>query len=64
MARIKIEEVIQHLDHDMKRALEAAVRETIPDAQFDRQRLFKAFVRKVRLKCNTWESVPDNYVDD
>jgi len=64
MARIKIEEVIDHLDYDLKRALEAAVKETIPNAQFDRQRLFKSFVKQVRRKCGTWENVPDGYVDN
>jgi len=64
MARVKIEEIIYHLDRDMKRALEIAVNEEIPNAQFDRNRLFKAFLRGVRRKCGTWENVPSHYVDD
>lgn len=63
MARIKIEDIVEHLDYELKRALEAAARDAIPDAEIDRQRLFKAFVKQVRKKCSTWETVPDHTVD-
>lgn len=63
MARIKPDEVVDHLSSEMKRALEAAVLEVLPDAEFDRNELFRAFKRAVRRKCSTWERVPDQYVD-
>ncbi len=63
MAQVDIEEIIESLDYDMKRALEAAVHDVLPDATFDRNKLFRAFVRAVRRKCSTWENVPDQYVD-
>jgi len=63
MARIKPEECIDHLDTDIRNALEAAVRETIPGATFDKYQLFRAFKRAVGRKCNTWERVPGAYVD-
>jgi hypothetical protein len=64
MAKIKIEEVIDHLDTDVRRALADAVKETIPSANFDEYSLFRAFKRSIRRRCRTWENVPDNYVDD
>ena len=64
MARVKIEEVIDHLDSEMRSALEAAVNEALrADGTFDRYDLFRAFKRAVGRKCNTWERVPDHYVD-
>ena len=63
MARVKIEDVIDHLDHDMKRALEDAVRGIMPDADIDRNRLFREFRKAVGRKCSTWESVPDRYIE-
>ncbi len=63
MARVKIEDLIDSLDHDVRRALEEAVKQVIPDAQFDTRTLFKAFVRAVGRKCNTWERVSDSYVE-
>ncbi len=62
MAKIKIESVIEHLDTDIRRALEDAVNHTIIDIQFDRNVLFREFVRAVGRKCQTWANVPDNCV--
>jgi hypothetical protein len=63
MARVKIEGVIEHIDHDLRRALSDAVNEVIPDVQFDEYELFRAFSRAVGRKCNTWESVPDHLIE-
>ncbi len=62
MAQVKIEEIVDHLSHEMQRALEDAVRQTIPDVDFNSQTLFRNFVRAVSHKCSTWERVPDHYV--
>lgn len=63
MARIKIENIIDRLDYDMKRALEVAVEDVFPDLDVDRNELFRAFKRAVRRKCSTWVTVPDQYVE-
>ena len=63
MAQVKIQSVIEHLDSQMRSALEATVNEVIPDAEVDRYALYRAFVRAVGRKCNTWERVSDNYVE-
>lgn len=62
MAKVKIEEVIDHLSSEMKRALEMTLEDVLPGANIDRNDLFRAFKRAVRRKCNTWEQVPDQYV--
>lgn len=63
MARVKIEDIVDHLDSDMKRALEDAVRRVMPNANVDRNQLFREFRRAVGRKCSTWESVPDQYIE-
>ena len=63
MARVKIEEIIDHLSSELRKALEEAVRKEIPDAEFNQRQLFRQFLRAVGRKCNTWESVPDHYVE-
>lgn len=63
MARIKIEAVVDHLDSEMRKALAAAVTRVIPDANFDSRQLFREFKRAVGRKCQTWETIPDNYVE-
>ena len=64
MARINIERVMEHLDSDIRKALEAAVKEVIPAANFDPYTLKRAFIRAVGRKCNTWENVPDHLVEN
>ena len=63
MAKIKIEEVIDHLSSEMRRALADAISRVLPDVDYDDRELFREFRRAVRRKCNTWEDVPDAYVE-
>jgi len=63
MARVNIEEIVSHLDIDIRRALEETIKHHFPDATFDKRAVFRTFVRMVRRKCSTWETVPDHYVD-
>jgi hypothetical protein len=63
MARVKIEEIVDHLSSEMSRALEDAVDRTFPNEQFDRNALFREFRRAVGRQCRRWENVPDHYVE-
>lgn len=62
MAQVNIEEIVDHLSSEIRRALGDAVQEVLPNAQIDAHDLFRAFRRAVGRKCNTWEEVPDQYV--
>jgi hypothetical protein len=64
MARVKIEDIIDHLSSEMKKAMAAAVNQVAPDKDIDTVALYKAFVRAVRRKCSTWEQVPDHCVEE
>lgn len=63
MARVKPEEIVEHLDSEFRRALAAAVHQILPSAQFNEHQLFRAFKREVGRKCSTWEHVSDSYVE-
>lgn len=63
MARIKVEEIVDDLSSEFRSALDSAVSEVIPGAEFDRYELFRAFKRAIRRKCSTWERVSDNHVE-
>ena len=63
MARINIEGIIDDLDVQIKRALEDSVKQVIPEAEFDTRKLFREFKRSLAHRCNTWENVPDRYVE-
>lgn len=45
MAQVQIEGIVDHLSSEMRRALDAAVSETLPGAHFDAHALFRAFRR-------------------
>ncbi|MEI6810484.1 MAG: hypothetical protein WCK60_00350 [Candidatus Nomurabacteria bacterium] len=60
--KIKIESIVEDLDYGFKRALEESVIEILPSISVDRNILFKAFIRSVGRKFNTWEEVRDDYI--
>lgn len=63
MARVKIEDVIDHLSSEMSRALTDAVSSAAPGVSVDAHTFFRAFKRAVGRRCSTWEQVPDRYVE-
>lgn len=62
MAEVQMDEIVDHLRSEVRRALEDAVREAAPNVNIDAHELYRAFRRAVRRKCNQWEQVPDEYV--
>lgn len=63
MARIKVEDVVDHLDSEFRRALTDTLQEMFPGLEFDEYELFQTFKKNVYQKCSIWESVPDRYVE-
>lgn len=62
MASVKMEEIVDHLSTEVRRALEDAVQQVAPSTRIDAHQLFRAFRRAIGRKCSTWEQVPDDYV--
>ena len=62
MASVKMEEIVDHLSTEVRRALEDAVQQVAPNTRIDAYELFRAFRRAIGRKCSTWEQVPDDYV--
>jgi len=67
MAEIKVEEIVDHLSLDLRKALAAALeevlgREVLNDTYIDEHDLFRAFKRAIGRKCRTWETVPDRFI--
>ena len=63
MAKVKVEDLLESLDSDLRVALGRAVRQMLPNAQFDERALYKAFCNEAYRKCSIWESVHDHYVE-
>lgn len=62
MAKIKMEEVVEKLSMQLQSAMKDALKET-KHPEINDKELFRAFQKAVRLRCQTWENVPDSSVD-
>ena len=62
MAEVRIERIIEHLDYDMKRALEDAISRVMPNVVIDRRELYNEFRKAVGRKSSTWVQVSDSDV--
>ena len=58
MAEVRIEHIIEHLDHDIRRALEDAVSRVLPGATVDCSELYRELRNAVGRKSTTWVKVP------
>ena len=63
MAKVKIEDVVDHLSLEFRRALDETIKEHFQNQAFDSSEVFRTFKRQVYRKCNVWEEVPDRYVE-
>lgn len=63
MASVRIQDILDHLSGDIKKALKTAIDNSIDDADFDEDEMFREFSKAVGRKCSTWTSVPDHLVD-
>jgi len=62
MAKVNIEEFVDHLEVEVRKALEATMREHFPDQDFNSRAVFKSFKHRMVQKCNSWESIPNKYI--
>jgi hypothetical protein len=62
MAYVNVEEIVDGLRSDFRRALTDTIAEVAPDAGIDGDEMFRAFLRGVRRRFGTWEQVPDRCV--
>jgi hypothetical protein len=63
MAQVKIEEIVDHLEIKMRRALDETIKKHFLDTDIESKEVFKTFKRMVGMKCKTWEDVPDDCVE-
>lgn len=63
MAKVKVEEIVDHLDREFRSALAETFAAHAPNVRIDPYQVFRDFKNRIYRKCNTWENVPDRYVD-
>ncbi|HTW58714.1 MAG TPA: hypothetical protein VMD99_11315 [Terriglobales bacterium] len=63
MARVRIEDVVHHLDSEFKKALDDTMAKFAPNVSYNRGDLFSFFLKRVYSHCSAWENVPDSCVE-
>ena len=63
MARIRTTEIFDHLNAQMRAALDEAVDRALPGVEVDRRKLYLDFRRALATRCKQWEAVPNAAVD-
>ena len=63
MARIRVEQVIDHLGGKMRSAIDETLQKLAPDANVDAQAFYRTFKESLRQRCRQWEDVPNNSVE-
>ena len=63
MPRIKLEETLEYLYDDIQPSLAKAVKDIIPDAEFESGPLFRAFLKEIGRSQRDWVTIPSNLVD-
>ena len=63
MARIRPGDIFDHLNPQVRAALDEAVARTLPDVEVDKRQLYLEFRRALALKLKQWENVPNAAVD-
>jgi hypothetical protein len=62
MAQVKIQDVVDKLDSEFKKALDDTLQQFAPGVAYDRNELFRHFLKRVYHHCSVWEEVPDSSV--
>jgi hypothetical protein len=62
MPRIRIGNVLSHLESDLRKAMEQALSRA-GATSVDARALTKEFIKAVERKCSTWERVSENDVE-
>ncbi len=63
VARIKTADLFDHLNTQLRAALDEAVDKTLPGIEIDKRQLYLAFRRALASKLKQWENVPGAAVD-
>ena len=63
MARIKPMDIFDHLNVQMRAALDEAVVRALPGVEVDKRQLYLEFRRALAMRLKAWENVPNAAVD-
>lgn len=62
MAKINTLEIIRHLEVEIRKSLDATIREHFPDQEFNSRAVYKSFSKQIDMRCKSWEDVPNKFL--
>jgi len=62
MTQVKVDEIIDHVRSEVKKALQDAFDEVVPHADIDLDAFYAVFKKQVYHHCSIWENIPDRFV--
>ncbi len=62
MAKIKVDEFVDQLESEFKKALTSTIYKEIGDIDFNIKDVYNTFRKELIEKCNTWETLPNKYI--
>ena len=62
MAKLNVEQLINHLDLEVRKALEATLREYFPYEEYNSRAISKTFQKELGKRCKVWENIPNKFI--
>lgn len=63
MAKVKIDDIVHHLDREFRNALDDTLKNYFPKQSYNIGEIYRYFERRVHNRCSTWESVPESCIE-
>lgn len=62
MARIKIDEMVGHLEKEFRKALTSTLYKEFGELEFNAKDVYQTFKKELTEQCNSWENLPNKFV--
>jgi len=63
MAKVDLYEIVRKFERHFTEALEETLEKTVPDAEFNREALFRNFKERIERHFGRGTEVPDEFVE-
>ena len=63
MARIRVEQIVDHLGSKLRGAIDDTLKALVPDASIEAQDFYRELKKNLGRRCRQWEDVPNNTVE-
>ncbi len=62
MAKLNVEDLIDFLEPEIRKSLEATLRQHFSQQEYNSRAVFKTFKEEVGKKSMSWKSIPNKFI--